>query len=576
MKKSLLKPRIKTLLVADLFCGAGGSSEGARRFLESSGFRMKLVAINHNPVAIDTHSRNHPAARHYCVDVDSTRPSQVVPEGYLDLLMASPSCVFFSKARGGKPVSDQQRMAPWRVVDWCTELRVKCLLVENVPEFMNWGPCGKSGKPLKKRKGEFFAAWVEALRQIGFSVEWKVLNAANYGDATTRERFFLMARSDGRPIVWPEQTHWEDGVGEKRWRAAREVIDWSIQGQSIFDRKKPLSKKTLCRILAGAIRFEWPAGFIRALRKLIGPGHKLIMPKKLRENRGKEFLLRSDMHKSNASCFRSPDDPLPTLTTRSGMGVAEPFLMPQRSDKNPSRTVSDPVPTVTTVPRMGVAEPMLSPYYGQSGCASIKKPLATVTTKARFGLVVPVTHAGGHKRGRSVDAPLATITGAHRGELAVAEPSFVCGNRTGNAPKSVDKPLPTTTTATGGGVFMAQPEPFITGAFGERVGQTPRTHDIKKPVPTICAKGRINMAAVAPVRGRRRKYDILFRMLEPSELARAMGFSDEETDYEFTGTKTEITKQIGNAVPVATASALVGAFFRIKKSSVTRRRRKAS
>lgn len=576
MKKSLVKPRIKTLLVADLFCGAGGSSEGARRFLESSGFRMKLVAINHNPVAVDTHSRNHPTARHYCVDVDSTRPSQVVPEGYLDLLMASPSCVFFSKARGGKPVSDQQRMAPWRVVDWCTELRVKCLLVENVPEFMNWGPCGKNGKPLKKRKGEFFLAWVEALRRIGFSCEWKVLNAADYGDATTRERFFLMARSDGQKIVWPEQTHWENGVGEQRWRAAREVIDWNIQGASIFDRKKPLSKKTLCRILAGAIRFQWPQGFIRALRKLIGPGHKLIMPKKVRARPGDPVLLRSDMHKSNASCFRSPDEPLPTLTTRSGLGVAEPFLMPQRSDKNPSRTVSDPVPTVTTVPRMGVAEPMLSPYYGQSGCASVKKPLATVTTKARFGLVVPVTHAGGHKRGRTVDVPLPTITGAHRGELAVAEPSFVCGNRTGNAPKSVNSPLPTTTTAPGGGVFMAQPEPFFTDAFGERRDQTPRTRDIKKPVPTICAKGRINLAMARPVRTSRRKYDILFRMLEPSELARAMGFSNEDIEYEFTGTKTDITKQIGNAVPVSTASALVGAFFRVKKGGAARRRRKAS
>jgi len=194
----------RAMLVADLLCGAGGSSTGCQRALEEMGLKMELVCINHWPTAIETHKRNHPRARHYVQDISSVRPHLIVPEGYLDLLMASPTCTHHSVARGGKPTSDQQRSDPWHIVTWLTELRVKRLIIENVWEFIGWGPVDpRTGKPIKSRKGEYFHAWIETIKRLGFEPEWRKLNAADYGDATKRQRFILMARSDGRRVHWP-------------------------------------------------------------------------------------------------------------------------------------------------------------------------------------------------------------------------------------------------------------------------------------------------------------------------------------------------------------------------------------
>jgi DNA (cytosine-5)-methyltransferase 1 len=164
--------------------------------------------------------------------------------------MASPTCTYHSRARGGKPINDQGRMDPWAIVHWCTELRVRRLLVENVPEFVDWGPLDlRNGRPIKRRRGEYFRAWTAALQGAGFKLDWRILNAADFGDATTRERFFLMARSDGKRVHWPDPTHSRSGApdllghGGHKWRAAREIIDWSIEGKSIFDRKRPLSAR---------------------------------------------------------------------------------------------------------------------------------------------------------------------------------------------------------------------------------------------------------------------------------------------------------------------------------------------
>jgi len=249
----------KQFLFADLFCGAGGSSSGAIRAIRELGREPVLVAVNHWQIAIDTHTLNHPMARHHCTDLEHAKPRELVPEGRLDLLIASPTCTFHSRARGGRPIHDQQRMDPWHVVRWCTDLRVSRLLVENVPEFIDWGPCSlQTGRPMPARKGEYFRAWCAALQAIGFRIDYDVLCCANYGDPTTRERFFLIGRSDRGKLRWPEPTHAKGGVADllgarARWRAAAEIIDWTIPGKSIFTRKRPLKPNTLRRILAGAI-----------------------------------------------------------------------------------------------------------------------------------------------------------------------------------------------------------------------------------------------------------------------------------------------------------------------------------
>ena len=221
--------------------------------------------------------------------------------------------------------------------------------------------------------------------------------------------------------------------------------------------------------------------------------------------------------------------------------------------------ISDPMPGMTG--RLGSV--LIAPYYGHGSgesCSSPELPLPTVTTKARFGLVVPVTRSNGGPAPRSTDDPLPTLTTAKGGEFAVVMPVTQADG--GNRARNVDEPLPTVTGAHRVGLQPAGSTrgelACIVAAFGERKGQAPRVHSVGDPAPTICAQGRVQL--VEPIiKGR--KFDIRFRMLEPKELARAMGFSDAETAYEFAGNKTEITKQIGNAVAVNLAAALVGALM---------------
>jgi DNA (cytosine-5)-methyltransferase 1 len=560
-----VKPR--KILVADLLCGAGGSSTGCGRALAEMGLEMELVCVNHWGVAIDTHKRNHPDARHFCQDISTVRPHIIVPEGYLDLLMASPSCTHHSVARGGKPTSDQQRSDPWHIVTWLTELRVKRLIIENVREFVHWGPVDpRTGKPIKSRKGEYFRAWIDTIRRLGFDPEWRSLNAADYGDATTRQRFILMARSDGRTVSWPTPTHVKRDAnlsllpGVQSWKPARDIIDWSIKGKSIFNRKKDLAPKTMARIYAGAVKFNWPEPFLVILRNHmagqsvdaplptvaanglhIGLAEPVIMngrkgnqakpvstdPIPTLDTKGGVWLAEPlVLSQHNSGAPRSADDPLPTITTGGAAAedhpgcarpmLVEPFIMSRQSEGAP-RTVDEPMPT-----QAAVHSPVLiAPYYGSGSgetCHTAEEPLPTVTAKARFSMVMPVTHSDGSDRARDAEeSPLPTITTANRGELA-----------------------------------------FIAAQFGEREGQAPRIHDIKEPSPAITATGHVNLIeGKLSIAG----YDILFRMLEPHELAAAMGFTSDEARYEFAGTKTDQIKQIGNAVSVAKMKACVGAIM---------------
>jgi DNA (cytosine-5)-methyltransferase 1 len=586
----------RKILVADLLCGAGGSSTGCARALAGLGLEMELVCVNHWGVAIETHKRNHPEARHYCQDISTVRPHIIVPEGYLDLLMASPTCTHHSVARGGKPTSDQQRSDPWHIITWLTELRVKRLIIENVWEFCGWGPVdARTGKPIKSRKGEYFRAWIDTIRRLGFDPGWRKLNAADFGDATTRQRFILMARSDGKTIFWPTPTHRkrEEGGLElfpsvKPWRPAREIIDWSLKGKSILNRKKPLAPKTLARIYAGALKFGWPEPYLVILRNHMA-GQSVEGPLPTIAAHGthiglaQPFIVKQGFRRD----VQSVDEPAPTATTIARIGVVEPMLMSGRRNAQAKSVETDPIPALDTKGGVWLAEPfvlsaahgvdvddpnphdrrvksaddplgaihagggnfgvvepfvlsrqgegaprsideptpaqvakhshvLISPYYGSGSgetCETADEPLPTVTAKGRFGMVVPITHSDGSNRARDVSDPLPTLTTANRGELA-----------------------------------------FITAQHGEREGQAPRVHDIGDPAPTIAASGHVDLVEADG-------YDILFRMLEPHELAAAMGFTGDDAAYEFAGTKTEQIKQIGNAVSVAKMKACVSSLM---------------
>jgi site-specific DNA-cytosine methylase len=192
---------------ADLFCGAGGTSTGLLMAVKKMGFEADLLAINHWDIAIATHTRNHEKVRHLCQNLDKVDPAELIPGGRLDVLVASPECKHHSNARGGKPRSDQRRADAWLLSRWIEKLYVDNLLIENVREFVDWGPLGADGLPLERGKGEYFRLFVQLL-EVTYRVEWKIINCADYGDPTTRERFFLMARRPRhKQIVWPEPTH---------------------------------------------------------------------------------------------------------------------------------------------------------------------------------------------------------------------------------------------------------------------------------------------------------------------------------------------------------------------------------
>lgn len=627
----------RKLQVADLFCGAGGTSTGLAMACKELGRAVELLAINHWDRAIETHKKNHPWARHLCASLETLDPRKVVPGGRLDLLVASPECTHHSVARGGRPVNDQSRASAFRVLEWCDKLDIANVLIENVPEFKNWGPIGANGRPLKSKVGETYRKWVALLQAMNYKVDDRILNSADYGGATTRRRLFIIARKRKGRISWPAPTHTKNPSADlfgklKPWRAAREIIDWSIPGESIFTRKRPLARTTLERIAAG-------------LRKFCGPAAEPFL-----------VILRRHMD------GKSIDEPVPCLTASGqhiGIAVPRAFILGQQSNSAPRAVDESPVPTVATAGKIALVEPFVLGQQGPASPRSTENPLPTVATKGAISVIMPayITPNFGERPGQAprthdVDAPLPAPTSHGAGgvveprfivtpggpnlpsgssaagplpvvtckdRLAVVDPSFIVEASHGGLPncraKSIQDPLGVQACSN----RFAVVEPgFIVGAGGpEYAGkpvsiQTPmgtilpddhkavvepviiplnhgskdfRSHSTESPMPcltsvdawaivqphlvkfyrdpksqhqsveeplhTVPTKDRFGL--VEPTVG----LDIRFRMLRPPELARAMGFEA----YQFTGTREEQVKQIGNAVEVNTAKALVMAIL---------------
>lgn len=500
--------RTKKILAADLFCGAGGFTTALVRFLESVGIKLDLVVVNHNKTAIATIGKNHPTARHYLEDLHTADPEKLVPEGRLDILLASPTCTYHSRARGGKPTSDQQRMDPMVLLTWCTKLRVVRLVVENVPEFVDWGPIDpRTGKPIKSRRGEYFRAFVAALEAIGYRVEWRIITAADHGDATTRARFFLMARAGRKAITWPAPTHSQDGVADlfgqrKKWRAAREIIDWSDRGRSIFARPVPLKPNTLRRIRAGASKFSGPwaevfraavdqelyrsilyhdAGVARRLsqetKRPKGKRAKIKKPVWLYDARTNASVLVKDGGRGYTGDTWAPftERPVPLCFETLGARIqrsAEPiagesdYLIVLRGTGG-ARSSALPIPGITAGgTHLGLVQPFVFQVNQGNGryrsFRAVDEPLYTVLTRDTYGLVE-----------LSIDPAAA----------------FTNGNRTNNGPRSVSDPIATAVTTTGGGIFIARPQAFL---LPQGRNGAPLLADTE-PTPTIVRVSRIQL-----------------------------------------------------------------------------------
>lgn len=605
--RSFKRERIR---IGDLFAGAGGTGTGCELALLELGLEPDMLVINHWLAALLVHQKNHPHARHFKANVFRFDPKKAVPRGKLDFLMASPTCTTFSRAKGGKPISWDQRygrMTPRQVIRWCRELDPTCLLVENVPEFTEWGPLMRlldergeqkrddKGRPLwvpnPKKAKKHFHWWLRQLEALGYRWEWRVLNCADFGDATTRKRFFLIARKDGQPIVWPAETHAPAdevqgdlfSTGKKPHRAAREVIRWEIKGRSIFDRETPLADKTLIRIYRGIVKFGWPVVFQVKLRLYMeslgievpevapGAAHDLEQP----------FLSKL----YGTSTAASLDEPMPTITANGKGGghlaiampaALEPLLLPRHSDHangSRARPTTDPMPTVTCgTPAGYLIEPFLFPAnQGKErarGLRSTDEPLDTIVAKDMKALVEPfVLSQGAGGEPRQVSQPIPTVP--TRGAHAIVSSYYGNGGE-----RSTNDPLATVTTKDRFGLIVpatredaAQRElGFISPAWGERKGQKVRAHSVDDALQTLCAKGRMPLVH-GVVQADLDAVDILFRMLEPVELSASHSFP--EGYFDGTGlTKTEIIRMIGNSVPVCTAKALVAAIFKTWKRSI--------
>ena len=423
----------------DLFCGGGGSITGAINALHAADMRYEGRGFNHWDIAVRTIQANHPEIvpdfERACAPIESVLPDEIFASDptRIDVVWASPSCTHHSIAAGGKPKSNQLRCQPEYLLPYLRLTRCRRMFIENVKELEKWGPLldkdfvwkgklYKAGTPDPRKEGLFFNLWYRELKASGYNVDMQVLNAADYGAATSRKRLIIQCvrKSSGERIVWPEPTHQQEpglfAVQYKPWRSAAEIIDWSIQGESIFDRKTPLKPNTIKRIAAGIRKYwgAWAEPFLQLLNgnadatttvpitclsafwldqshtKNDGVSGTIDEPlNTITCSHGTHSVVMPFISRYNGGDDRNHgiDAPLPVIDCSNRYGVVQPLFIPQQSDGT-VKPVSEPLSTIATSGAIGVVNPLIVKYYGnETGAKTVSEPLDTITTKDRFGLV---------------------------------------------------------------------------------------------------------------------------------------------------------------------------------------------
>lgn len=503
-------------LIVDSFAGGGGASTG----IELATGQSVDIAINHDPDAILMHKTNHPDTTHYQTNIWDVNPEEVCGGTPVGLLWASPDCKHFSKAKGGKPVDRNIRGLAWIVLRWAGTVRPRVIILENVEEFQTWGPV-RRGRPIKAKSGETFRKFVKQLETLGYIVEWRELVAADYGAPTTRKRFFLIARCDSKPIVWPEHIYDRHGAcGLPKWRSAAEIIDWSLPLPSIFDTREQIREK-YGLIVQRPLRPNTTKRVIRGLDKfVIKSARPFIIPIGYGERAGQ------------APRIHDINYPLPTSVGVVKHGIATPVLIQYHSEQSEpvrGQEVTRPLMTIDGSNRYALIAACLTKYYsGDHHGQDINVPLHTITTKDREALLTAhMVKLKGTNLGSSADEPLQTITsgGLHHGLVAT---SFV---------KAEDS-------------AELRHWPEILALLNEHCGYQMADNEI---LLLQIGEGRYFIA------------DIGLRMLSPRELYRANGFPDDYIiDHDYSGNEYPKSKQVarcGNAVPPPFAEALVRANF---------------
>jgi DNA (cytosine-5)-methyltransferase 1 len=492
-------------ITVDNFAGGGGVSEGTGRALT----RPVDIAINHYPKAIAMHRVNHPETKHFCENILQVNPREACAGRKVGLAWFAPDCTHHSKAKGKKPRDNKLRGLAWVVIDWMREVRPRIVMVENVEEFQEWGPLDDEGYPDPARAGEDFRAWLGSMSMLGYQVEYRCLVAADYGAPTSRKRFFLIARCDGRPIVWPEPSH---GVGRTAaWRTAAEIIDWSIPCRSIFGRSKPLVEATLRRIGIGVQRYV-----------IDSPD---------------PFLIK--YHGGSPFRGQGLDEPLKTVDSSNRFGLVQPFII--RHGHYSKKTGAG------LEPGRGAGV-----FRGQP----LSLPLATVCATNDKHLICPIVtkHYGGVV-GHRVDRTLGTVTARDHHALTAAFLTKYYGTSVGSDMRA---PLP---TITGQGNHIAEVRAFLIKYYGGGGNPRSQMQGIGDPLHTVTSRARFGLVQIEGEDWQ--LADIGMRMLKPHELFAAQGFPDDYIiDPIFEGkplTQEAQTELCGNAVPPDLAEALVAA-----------------
>ena len=535
-------------LIVDNFAGGGGASTGIEL---ATGYSVD-IAINHDPEAIKMHKANHPNTKHYCENVWAVDPVKACNGHPVALAWFSPDCKHFSKAKGGKPKDKNIRGLAWVACRWAGLVRPRVIMLENVEEFKTWGPLNRKHHPIKNKQGETFKKFVQQLTDLGYEVQFKELVAADYGAPTMRKRFFMIARCDGKSIVWPEPTHAPADSEEvkagllKPYVGAYTQLDFSLPCPSIFDtseeiKKKygiravrPLAQKTMDRIARGLKKFvlDNPEPFI------------------IQCNHGGE---------------RRPNDirePMPTITGKHGYGIVEPKIAPYmgtNTTNHPGGSCKDPIHTITTGNQQCLISPTLIQYHSETAQGevrgqTIKDPIMTVDDSNRYGLVTSFLHKyydGGYKgAGESMDKPLPTVTAWDHNSVVTANLIQMNNHCDG---RDIREPIPTITAGDG---HFGEVRAFLIKYYGEGTGQ-----DIKEPLDTITSRDRFGLVTINGVDYQ--IVDIGLRMLEPRELYGCQGFPDDYIiDHDYTGKtypRSEQVRRCGNAVCPPIPAALVKA-----------------
>ena len=544
-------------IIVDNFAGGGGASTG----IELATGRPVTIAINHDPDAILMHRTNHPHTTHYQASVWDVDPVEVCRGRPVGLAWFSPDCKHFSKAKGAALVDRNIRGLAWIVLRWAGKVRPRVIILENVEEFVTWGPVRK-GRPVKKKAGQTFQKWKSQLQDLGYHVEHREIVAADLGAPTTRKRFFLIARYDGRPIVWPEPTHAPADSREvlegrkKPWRSAAEIIDWSLPCPSIFDTReeirekyglsaqRPLRPNTMRRVARGVDKF------------VIKSAAPFIVPMGYGERNGQ------------APRVHNIADPAPTAVGKGKHGVCGPAMVPWTVTNTTNSTghpANEPIDTARTGGgggQMFLGASLIQYHTEQSEHVrgqEITGPIMTIDAANRYGLTAAslVKYYGNDQHGQNIQDPLHTVISKDHEGLTTAHLVKMKGTNLGGPATE-----PVQTITAGGGHHGVVTTRITRAEPGADLKHWP---EIRELLNTYCGYDLGPEDVILLQIGGVWYFmaDIGLRMLTPRELYRANGFPDDyKIERDYTGKTYGKSKQVarcGNAVPPPFAAALVRA-----------------